>query len=93
LNPYYTAHFFNSTHGKRLVLGKIVGSAQKHFNIGSAKNVSVPIPSLLQQERIVSMLDEFRAETQRLEAVQTQKLQLLEALKRSLLQQAFSGNL
>lgn len=39
------------------------------------------------------MLDEFRAETQRLEAVQTQKLQLLEALKRSLLQQAFSGNL
>jgi type I restriction enzyme S subunit len=93
LNPYYMAHFFNSTHGKRLVLGNIVGSAQKHFNIGSAKNVSVPVPSLTQQERVVAMLDEFRQETQRLETAQTQKLQSLETLKQSLLHQAFSGNL
>ncbi|WP_213804775.1 restriction endonuclease subunit S [Granulicella sp. dw_53] len=93
LDPFYMAHFFNSAHGKRLVLGNLVGSAQKHFNIGSAKSVSVPVPSLKQQQQVVSMLDEFRAEVQRLEAVHLQKLESLEALKQSILQQAFSGTL
>lgn len=93
LNPFYMAHFFNSAHGKLLVLGNLVGSAQKHFNIGTAKNVMVPIPSVAQQREIVSKLDELRAETQRVEAAQSQKLRVLDELKQSLLHQAFSGNL
>jgi type I restriction enzyme S subunit len=39
VNPHFLAAFFNSAFGKQLVLGKIVGAAQKHFNITAAKEV------------------------------------------------------
>jgi type I restriction enzyme S subunit len=39
------------------------------------------------------MLDELHAETQHLESIYQQKLAALDALKRSLLHQAFSGKL
>ena len=39
------------------------------------------------------MLDELREETQRLESIYQQKLAALEALKKSLLHQAFTGKL
>jgi type I restriction enzyme S subunit len=45
------------------------------------------------QKQIVSNLDALREETQRLEAIYQQKLAALEALKKSLLHQAFSGQL
>jgi type I restriction enzyme S subunit len=54
--------------------------------------ISFP-PSLNQQQRIVSKLDALRAETQRLEAIYRQKLAALDELKKSLLHQAFSGQL
>ena len=45
------------------------------------------------QKRIVAKLDALREETQRLESIYQRKLAALEALKKSLLHQAFSGQL
>ena len=49
--------------------------------------------SLHEQRRIVAQLDALHAETQRLESIYQQKLAALAELKKSLLHQAFSGQL
>jgi len=45
------------------------------------------------QDRVVDELDNLREKTQRLARLYERKLAVLEALKRSLLHQAFSGEL
>ena len=91
VDPHYLAAFFNSAYGKGLVAGKLVGAAQKHFNVTAAKEVLLHLPTRAGQAAIVSAIDEFRAETQRLEALYQRKLEALDELKQSLLHQAFSG--
>ncbi len=92
-DPHYLALFFNSSHGKELVAGNLVGAAQKHFNITAAKQVSIPFPPVIEQRRLVAKLEVFGVETQRLESLYRRKLEALDELKRSLLHQAFSGQL
>lgn len=72
-------------------LGK--GSAQANINLGTFENELFPFPPVAEQKKIVATLDLLREETQRLEALYQQKLAALEALKKSLLHQAFSGAL
>ncbi len=51
------------------------------------------LPSIKEQQTIVSQLDALRTETQKQEAIYRQKLLNLEELKKSLLQKAFNGEL
>ncbi len=53
----------------------------------------VKVPSLLEQQRIVAKLDILREEILRLEGFYQQKIIALEELKKSLLSQAFTGQL
>jgi type I restriction enzyme S subunit len=93
IDAHFLASFFNSTFGKQLVLGKIVGAAQKHFNITAAKEVMLHVPPMPEQRAITAMVASLRKETQRLESLYEHKLAALEALKKSLLHQAFTGQL
>ena len=93
VNPHFLAAFFNSAFGKQLVLGKIVGAAQKHFNITATKKVMLHVPPMPEQRAIIHMVDLLREETQRLESIYQRKLDALDELKKSLLHQAFSGQL
>jgi len=69
------------------------GSAQANINMGTFEHERFPFPSVPEQKIIVSRLDALAAETQRLESLYQQKLTALDALKKSLLHQAFSGQL
>lgn len=89
----FLALVFNSTFGKQTVAGVLVGAAQKHFNVTSAKAALVPIPSREEQTRVVIESGEVRQECEKLEAICQQKLNALAELKQSLLQKAFSGEL
>lgn len=93
IDPFFLCYFFNSTYGKKLVLGNIVGAAQKHFNVGAAKRVKIPVPSIEEQHIINIKLDALSAETKRLEAIYQKKITDLEELKKSVLQKAFNGEL
>jgi len=53
----------------------------------------VRLPSLTKQKHYAKQLDGLHEETQRLESIYQQKLTALEELKKSLLHQAFSGEL
>jgi len=57
------------------------------------KEIKIPLPPIKEQERIVNKLDHFVIETQHLENIYQDKLAALEALKKSLLNQAFTGKL
>ena len=72
-------------------LGK--GSAQANINMGTFENEHFPFPPIAAQKQIVEKLDALSTETHRLESIYQQKLSALEALKKSLLHQAFSGQL
>ena len=69
------------------------GSAQANINMGTFEDERFPFPSVIEQRRIVKKLDSFREETQRLASLYERKLAALDALKKSLLHQAFSGAL
>ncbi len=89
----FLAAFFNSSYGKEHVAGKSVGAAQKHFNVGAAKETVMHLPPLKEQRAIVARFDALAAETQRLARLYERKLAALAELKKSLLHAAFSGQL
>lgn len=69
------------------------GSAIPQLTIPMIKGYSIPLPSLSKQQHIVAQLDNLSTETKRLEAIYQQKLDNLAALKQSILQKAFAGEL
>jgi type I restriction enzyme, S subunit len=70
-----------------------VGAGTKFLKLGMIKDLEIALPSLAEQRRIVSTMDRLHEETQRLETLYQRKLAALDALKKSLLHQAFTGNL
>lgn len=89
----YLVLFFNSEYGKRLVGGNLTGAAQKHFNVGAAKRVVLPIPTLEEQRRLVSELHRLHEQSSRLAALSVRRAGRLADLKRSILRKAFTGEL
>ncbi len=68
-------------------------AAQPVISNSSLKDLVLNFPVLVEQRRIAGQLDALSTETQLLAAIYQQKLLALEALKKSLLHQAFSGEL
>ncbi len=59
LNPHVLAAVFNSSWGRSAVGGRLVGAAQQHFNIGSAKLMRLNLPSRSEQDQIAEVLCTF----------------------------------
>jgi type I restriction enzyme S subunit len=75
------------------IRAKTYGAALMQINIGDLRKIAVAFPSLQEQKAMTAKLEELSAETQRLESLYQQKLTALDDLKKSLLHQAFSGQL
>jgi type I restriction enzyme S subunit len=69
------------------------GAALMQINIRDLRKITLRFPSLGEQTKIASRLDDLHEKTERLESIYRQKLAALESLKKSLLHQAFSGQL
>jgi type I restriction enzyme S subunit len=69
------------------------GAAQKTVSLSVLRGLKVPRLSTAEQERVAARLDAIASETERLAAIYERKLAALEALKKSLLHSAFSGEL
>jgi type I restriction enzyme S subunit len=57
------------------------------------KGLEISLPSLSEQQRVVDTMDSLLKETQHLESIYQRKLAALIELKKSLLHQAFNGEL
>ena len=90
-NVGFIEYLLQSFKARLQALGK--GSAQANINMGTFENERFPFPPVTEQKQIVATLDELREETQRLATLYTRKFAALEALKKSLLHQAFTGQL
>ena len=69
------------------------GTAQKTVSLKLLRGFQVPLVPLEHQRAIAAKLKAVSEETQRLESLYQRKLAALDALKKSLLHQAFSGQL
>lgn len=59
LNPHLLAAVFNSSWGRSAVGGQLVGAAQQHFNVGSAKMLRISLPARRVQDQIAEVLCAF----------------------------------
>ncbi len=70
------------------------GAAQPQLPIKTLVNFIIPVPRDLEEQQVlVSKLHAYEPETQRLESIYQRKLAALDELKKSLLHQAFNGEL
>ena len=69
------------------------GTHQANLSSVTLKTLPIPLCSVEKQKAIADALDTLEAETQRLATIYSRKLAALEALKKSLLHQAFTGEL
>jgi type I restriction enzyme, S subunit len=92
LNEFIVA-YLRSPLCSAMINGFKNGAAQPNLSAQSLRKFIVPVPPLPEQTMVVEKLTKLRKETQRLESIYKQKLAALEALKKSLLHQAFTGAL
>ena len=94
LDADFLTYFLNSQiafdYGKTVVISSV---NQANINGTKLKAYPIPSPSLLEQKAIVVQLNELTEETQRLARIYERKLAALSELKKSLLHQAFTGEL
>jgi type I restriction enzyme S subunit len=87
-------HVFNTPAVRKAIHDSATGVKVRHTSPTKIGDVVVAFPSSLpEQGRIVSTLEALTAQTERLESIYQQKLDALESLKKSLLHQAFTGQL
>ena len=94
LDADFLCYFLNSQiafdYGKTVVISSV---NQANINGTKLKSYPIPAPSLSEQKAVVAKLDALSEETQRLACVYERKLAALASLKKSLLHQAFTGEL
>ena len=91
LNKRFLYYFLSTKVEENLRIS--AGAAQPNLSTEQIKGFVLPLPSVAEQTHLVSALEALSAETQRLESLYQRKLAALDELKKSLLHQAFSGEL
>jgi type I restriction enzyme, S subunit len=93
ITPAYFEHCLNSQVVRAQYLPKIVGSTAPHINVAEVKQLAIPLPPLVEQERIAAEVEKRLSAIEDLEAVISANLQRATRLRQSILQKAFSGEL
>jgi type I restriction enzyme, S subunit len=93
LDGRFLYFFLTSPPGQGLIKGFENGAAQPNLGAKSVAKYPISLPTPPEQNEIADSLTELREETQRLASIYSRKLTALEALKKSLLHQAFTGQL
>jgi len=77
------------------IMGRAQGAnpTMKKISNGAVKTLPIVVPTIATQHTIVEQLMALDEETQRLSRIYEQKLEALDSLKKSVLHEAFSGNL
>ncbi len=91
LNTYYLKYALTSFVDQVKALSQ--GSAYNALTIEKLKQYSVPVPTISEQEEIVTTLDDMSKELVSLETMLQSKLRNIKDLRKSILQKAFAGEL
>lgn len=91
--PDFGYFLVKSDHVQSQIREKTYGAALMQVNIRDLRAITLLVPPLEQQSALSLCLHELEAESQRLTHLYERKLAALEELKKSLLYQAFNGEL
>jgi type I restriction enzyme S subunit len=91
----FVYYFLRSPTARTYLTTKAHGasSTMKKISKDIVQSIQIPVPPLPIQKRIIEQLDTIQFESKQLESVYNRKLATLDALKKSLLHQAFAGQL
>lgn len=93
LDERFLVHLISSNAFTQHILGVQTGIGVPHISGQQIKDFHFLKPPMKEQMRLAEHLDALSEETQRLASIYQQKLDALDELKKSLLHQAFSGQL
>jgi len=92
--PRFLNLYFQTQSYWNIIRKGVSGSAQGGFNATKLGGLLIPFPRIIKdQEGIIEKLEALSAQTQKLYHIYKQKQAALETLKKSILHEAFSGNL
>jgi len=92
-DPHFLTHLLRSKPYRAQLEGVSERATMPSISNGDLQKLVIGLPTIPQQRHILSLLDNLSTETQRLAIIYQSKLAALEILKKSLLHQAFNGNL
>jgi type I restriction enzyme, S subunit len=93
LDRTFFFHYLHSRAFQHRLADVASRSAQDGFGKDDIYGFPVPVPSLNDQQKVIQQMEPLSEETQRLTRLYERKLAALEELKKSLLHQAFNGEL
>ena len=89
----YMFLFLKSSRGNEDILNKANGAVTKTITKDAVRSIELPFPPIEVQKKVVSYLDEISQKMEKIKQIQKEKMQSLKALKASILDQAFKGEL
>ena len=93
VNRAFLLHYLRSRVFLDVLYPTANGTRQANLSSVTINTLPIPLCSIREQKRIALSLESLSEETQRLESIYQQKLSALDELKKSLLDQAFKGEL
>ena len=93
LNNRYLMHYLNSPMVTNHVIATKGGTGSPHINVGDIKEFKIPIPSLEEQSNIVRQIEEQLSSCDNVEKTVDAILAQADAMRQSILKQAFEGKL
>ena len=93
LNNRYLMYFLNSPAVTNFVASITGGSASPHVNVGDIKAFLIPCPNIVTQKKLVLEIDSKFSVCDSIEQAVDAALQQAEALRQSILKQAFEGGI
>lgn len=91
LNNRYLMHYLNSPMVTNHVIATKGGTGSPHINVGDIKEFQIPIPSLEEQSNIVRQIEEQLSSCDNVEKTVDTALAQADAMRQSILKQAFEG--
>lgn len=91
--PQFLMVYLLSPATQTLIHSQAVDVARANFSLGDISRMTVPIPPLAEQTRIVAEVERRLSVVEELEAVVSTNLQRATRLRQSILQKAFTGEL
>ena len=93
LNNRYLMHYLNSPMVTNHVIATKGGTGSPHINVGDIKEFQIPIPSLEEQSNIVRQIEEQLSSCDNVDKTVDAILTQADAMRQSILKQAFEGTL
>lgn len=93
MNPQYLIYSFVSPIFQQFITEISKGAAQPAITIEKLNELSIPLPPLAIQQKTVQYLDDISEKIERVKTIQKEKMANLKALKASILDKAFRGEI